>query len=763
MRPERMRKYISTNGGFFIAYAAFCLVYILSLQYIPVTVSIEMKASASDTGQLFYDTGTGYREADSLWFSVDEPDQFKSYHLKLPGAKFTSLRIDPLTREGTFAVRSVSITAMNYHLKLDGELLRDALKPLNQVELIYRDGLVHGVSTGIDPQFRFDGTRIVNRLPLYISLIILAAFLVFLLRAKKLFPGSQYELSFAVFLVLFALPTVLPRILSLALALVALSLFLYLLCITKNRPGVTLNEHAVFPKAAGLKNMQLIYNVTLLVILLLAFLLRFWNLTILDPYTDEYSHLLAAKQYLDTGSFQYTRASLVTYLVALFYRIGGASSFYEYLFWARIPGVIFSSLTLVPLYFLTRKISPYVALISSFLWATSPWAIGVAKTIREYAFYPLLILLAALALVKLLELLSEYKVQHLAKIILCLIPVIALVVYAFRVDIASTIRICVVIFAGIIAYYLVLHFNRIRKWVAHTNKAILFLVILMAGLTTAVILADAPRIWHVSFTVIKLSDYWLRVFLVPGNPGAPMHWWGNYSFLAIAGFIAGIGLVHAVSNMKFEKFNHYFMHLSVFSLLLFFYVLFFDRYDRARYIFYALPFFIPLIAVSISALIDYAKRIKPLPLRIIGSLACALFLFQVFNYQNMLYPVFSDEHGYVKTTDEHHDSLKSTIALLENELVPEDVFITTIFSSVLILAFDIETDRIYIYDFRKPNRFESVEEFVEANPRGYMVLDWRRNGHFAEGYPHEGRFAIAETTVEVIQNKDGMQIYRWSR
>ena len=154
-----------------------------------------------------------------------------------------------------------------------------------------------------------------------------------------------------------------------------------------------------------------------------------------------------------------------------------------------------------------------------------------------------------------------------------------------------------------------------------------------------------------------------------------MHWWGNYHLIAIVVFILGLGFVYAV----YQRRLHYFMHLTVFAFLLIFFLIFFERYMRPRYVIYALPFFIPLVAESIEALIDYTKKSKPLLLQVVTILAVGLFLFQTFNYQNILYPVTSREHGYVKTTDEHHDFLKSISEILEREMEPEDVFITTVF------------------------------------------------------------------------------------
>lgn len=760
MHLDKIKNLVINNSGFILAFIFLSLVYLLALQYVPATITVEMKTSADDTGQLFFDRGLGFRETDSIWFPVTGSNEYEKYRVKLPGARITSLRIDPLSREGTFAIRSISIETAGKKLRLEKEELEETLTPLNQVELFYRDGVVHGVSTGIDPFFQFDAIRNANRLPFYVALVFYLVLLLLLWGAKILFSEVQAELFFALFLLVFALPAMFPPIFSLILALLAVILFFFLFYrYTKSRKDLLLEKRPFIPAWTWLKNKRSAYTACFFLILLLAFLLRFANLTILDPYTDEYSHLLAAKDYLDLGYFHYARASMVTYLVIFFSRLGNAASFYEYVFWGRLPGVIFSTLTVIPLYFLTRKISPSVALISIFLWATSPWSIGVAKTIREYAFHPFFILLALLTLVKFLELLADFKIRRLPLMILYLLPAAALAGYAFRYDTASTLRICIVVFAAAAAYYFVAYLLRFKN-LAKTGKIAFIVALIPACLVAAWMLVYASSSGHVSIDDLQLSDYWLRVFLVPGSPSTPLHWWGDYPFLAVAIFICGTGFVHAVFQ---KRHRYYFMHFTVFAVLLAFYVFFFDRYDRPRYIFYALPFFIPLVAVSVYALVDYAGKLKPLSLKIIGTLAAVIFLFQAFNYQNIIYPVFSGEHGYVKTTNEHHDSLKSTIELLEKEISLDDVFIVTVARGALELGFNIDSDRIYGYSFKDKNRFEKVASIIEANPQGFMILDWRRNGYYAEGYPHEGQFLIGDTTVEVIMNKDGMQIYRWKR
>ncbi len=750
---------IFKNGGFILAYIILALVYLLSLQFTPVTLTLEMKVSAKDTGQLFYDHGFGFRESNSISFPVDNTDDFANYQLLVPRGRIVSLRIDPMTQEGTFSIRSISFEASGKLVKLEGERLRDSLVPLNQVEFDYAGGIVRGIATGVDPFFGFTGIRLANRFPLYITLPLLLALLLLTLAVRKFFFNQQYELSFAVFLLAFALPASLPLYFSLALALMAVLNYIYL----QWQPGIIPASHALDSASAlkgsdWCKNRRLTEFCCLGLALLLAFMLRITNLTILDPYTDEYSHLLAAKTYLDTGALTYTRASLVTWLTAFFYRIGNASSFYEYLHWGRVPGVIFSSLTVIPLYYLARKISRPVALISVFLWATSPWAIGVSKTIREYAFYPFFILLAAFSLVKSFDLLFMYKIKQLHKTVLFLLPAVALVVFAFGHDVASTLRICAIVFASIACYYCLVNIDRLNALPGRA-RLIAYCAILLLGSGIAVLMiAYANKTGHVSITDVTVADYWFRVFFVPGSMSVPMHWWGNFPFTPVAVFLGAIGFFYAVSR----KNRGYFLHLVVFSVLLIFYIFFFNRYGRPRYIFYALPFFIPLVATAVYAILDFARQLKPFYLKIAGIAFAAIFLFQTFNYQNILYPLFSDEHGYIKTTNEHHDSLKSIFELLEKEATSEDVFITTIASSMLILS-GIDPERIHSYNYKDKNRFEKVERIVNENSQGYMILDWRRNGHFAEGYPKEGQFMIGDTLVEVIQNKEGMQVYRWKR
>ncbi|MFN3741075.1 MAG: ArnT family glycosyltransferase [Anaerolineales bacterium] len=122
----------------------------------------------------------------------------------------------------------------------------------------------------------------------------------------------------------------------------------------------------------------------LLGVILFALLLRLWNLEG-PPSVDELRHLLAARQVLEGNDFpQYQRSFwTVTLPVAFAFRIFGF-----HVWTARIPGIVFNAMGLLPFYLLARRINRPVALVASLLYATNPSLLVFSRMIREYAYYP---------------------------------------------------------------------------------------------------------------------------------------------------------------------------------------------------------------------------------------------------------------------------------------------------------------------------------------------------------------------------------------
>jgi len=445
---------------------------------------------------------------------------------------------------------------------------------------------------------------------------------------------------------------------------------------------------------------------------------------------------------------------IVTLSTALFHSIGNADSFQDYVFWGRVPSVIFGTLTIVPLYFLAKKLSKEIALIATFLFAVSPWAIGVSRTVREYAYYPFFILIACYALIYLIDSLFSYKKGNLKKIILSATYVLGLLIYALFIDTLSTLKIGLLILLVISFYQVFLNVIKNKNFVIKLKKQLPRIIILSA-LILIPILLFASNSGHVKTDDIEVRTIWLNYFMK--TTGSPMHWWYNNPMELLPYLLLSLGFFYSL----FKKNWNYFLYFSIFTILIFFYVFLFDRYVRPRYIFYALPFFTILLSTSLYSLFYIIEKIKTQILKVFVIIIISTFLISTFNYRNILYSSISDAHGYVLTTDEYHDDIKSTIDFLDKEITEDDVFIATIIRYPLMISHGIEKEKILHYMYTSEERFDDVEKFIKENPQGFMILDSRRNEDWATGYPHEGNFLIGEQVVKTLRNKDYIQIYRW--
>lgn len=143
---------------------------------------------------------------------------------------------------------------------------------------------------------------------------------------------------------------------------------------------------------------------------LLAFVLRARNLENTFPSVDEFRHLFGARQMVEEGTIpEYQRSFwTVTVPVMLAFRIFGV-----HIWSARLMGVIFNVLGLIPFYLVARKFNRSVAIWAAFLYATNPLLIFFARMIREYAYYPFYFSLVAYVMMIFLERFpSKFSFRH---------------------------------------------------------------------------------------------------------------------------------------------------------------------------------------------------------------------------------------------------------------------------------------------------------------------------------------------------------------
>lgn len=412
------------------------------------------------------------------------------------------------------------------------------------------------------------------------------------------------------------------------------------------------------------------YLIALFLLVILGFGLRIYNLDHLSPVRDEYYHLNAAKHILQDGTFNYSRAKIITYSTFWFWKVfnNGESS----LFWARLISVILGSLAIPLTYYLAKIISNQkIALISAFLLAISPFHIGMSRYLREYIlFFDLLIITLIFIVLSYQSFLAKKYKKGIALFIL-LIPIIS---YRF-LDKDSTYILNIVI-ASFFSIMLLLQISWKNKKFLFEKFSNIPKIYKRAIITGALILFFL-LFYSLSIkfiennTNVKLHTpniSWVNKFL---DPNKPYQWFYNsfYSLSFILIFTS-LGIV--------KKFKNIFYRTSLFTFLsiLILYILFFNRYDEFRYAFQLQLFFTFLMACSIYEFLRINNK------GLLKKIILVFFVITTFNLSSTINLLTKEENG---------DKSNMT------KLIHRDV--DALFTKMHNLNFNIHKDSLIAYDY----------------------------------------------------------------
>ncbi|MCQ6961817.1 glycosyltransferase family 39 protein [Methanolobus chelungpuianus] len=121
------------------------------------------------------------------------------------------------------------------------------------------------------------------------------------------------------------------------------------------------------------------YNAFLLVILTLFFITRLYDTDFING-TDNYN-VLGIKNMYENGMSVYRYSPITDFLMLKI-----VTSFGFDFFTIKIPFILYSFITLIFIYLSSGLINRNLALVSSFLYVISPWAIIHARITRDYSF-----------------------------------------------------------------------------------------------------------------------------------------------------------------------------------------------------------------------------------------------------------------------------------------------------------------------------------------------------------------------------------------
>lgn len=482
---------------------------------------------------------------------------------------------------------------------------------------------------------------------------------------------------------------------------------------------------------------------------------RLPGLGLLDPYTDEYYHLFAALELLTSGTTEYARAPLVTGLVALSTRLAGATAgmggdgdLGRLVATARMPFALAGALTVVPLMLLARRVDRTVGLVAGVLWALSPWAIGLSRTVREYALFPLLALTFALALMTLIEAGPLWKRRTVAAAFAVTFVAVLLV------DRRSTLIMGAL--PSLLSVSTWALTERGGRWLARRSVVI---AAMAAGVIGLVVLLVGG---HVGVT---LRPQYVRAFIA--GDGTPLHWWGAQTATPLfVGLMLLAGLYAASRRGLLTRLAG---PLAAFVLPLLAVTFLLDRYYAARYASALLPWFTIIVATA-SVVLGRELRDgaggRTAILAVVALVAVSVRPFDVSG------AVFTDRPGTLAATGEFHLPVRDLLAAHASTLAGAQVVITVPhLATAMELVGVRRRDDTRAYEYLDPDRFETVAHTMRTNLGGLMLLDGRRNGLWQPGFPREG-FTISTpdesigvsggpVVVDVVVDDGFLQLYRW--
>jgi len=472
------------------------------------------------------------------------------------------------------------------------------------------------------------------------------------------------------------------------------------------------------------------YAVGLILIVVLGFVLRVWNVENITPGRDEFHQIIAGKNFYENGIFYCTRSTYITYITAFLFKIFGTD-----LLFARSPAIVFGSLISILIYFLAKKINKKIGMISAFLWATLPWAIAMSQFLREYIFVIFITLLFFLIIFNHFK---KYSEKIFSKKSIIKILVYYILFYSFVKFNGGSVGI------GFLLSFIpliILGFNYTMKNRKYKKFFYMLMIItfLIGGFFLKFVLNLFGKIGPISASNISsfgINIEWFNVFFNPFIK-FPMMW---YSFLNINSllllFFTFIGIIFLYKN---KEYIIYFITF-IFTLLFFVFFIPIKEYFVARYIFYIVPFYIILLSCSFFILCLFLKNIKIN--KIFSFLIIVLFLVTIINPVNIYHGALNDLR--IKSGDQRqvfsieNRDLNELFTFLDSQNFSNENIVITTIPDVFTWYYNFDlsngrkrcrADMVNTCYSQANNIYElkEMEKVVKLNPSGFIITEvWRK-------------------------------------
>ncbi len=473
---------------------------------------------------------------------------------------------------------------------------------------------------------------------------------------------------------------------------------------------------------ASFRREEWVVSLSLVVFIGAGLALRMCNLDLPFLHSDETFHLVAAKAIYQGEAFNhvdYHRCLYtVTFPAVLSMRLLGKS-----LWAARMAGVLFNVLAVIPLYLLTKRINKPIAVLAVGLHMLNPLMISTSQMVREYAYMAFYFYLVAFMMVKLYEafpdafvLIRDYRKLLCPKVIFYVCILGFVIYYVVIIDPLSTFKVIIMLY---LAFVLVL--ARKFDW---RNRSNLWLgaIFLAAGvlILSNITLFEGDTY---NFSIKGVNDFFLPLFY--GNPIQQCNY--NCPLFSITVLVLALLIIPFLNKHQFSLpfiVTNYLIAQAAFAL-------FQVRGNKVRY---AIPIQIWHVAIMAAGL--YVAYIILQTLLKNRSIAWIVVLLLFLNIPHITSSHLQDQFGYSPITYAYISNVAPAYEYLETYLNKDDVLITTTFIDRYIQwEGGVKVGRIIHYWYDQPDAEQVIFDAIETYPEGWIVLDYERGYKWSQPFP----------------------------
>jgi hypothetical protein len=430
----------------------------------------------------------------------------------------------------------------------------------------------------------------------------------------------------------------------------------------------------------------------------------------------------------------------------------------------RIPFVIIGAATVFPLYWLARRISISVGILSALLWACSPWAIGVARTVNEYGFCAFFLLLVLCLLVSTLDAIKTFRKRKIYVVCIGLAIIFYIAWHWIFFETRTIANVFELVCGMTVVWYLVgsapsvVALYHKRRW-----KSVLFVALQISVLVLIIyrlseVLGMTKRYTFVTRFLSMLTD--------PHSDSVVMWWHGVVPFSHVAYFLVFLGAMLAGTKKRWG----YFFLLVMFVATFFLNYLYFKDFFRTRYAFMILPFYTILIGTGAYYLLTYSIQFKGVVFKTIAIAVIGFFLFNTFDYRNTIGAYRNEvepdedelEYDYSHYTGELHRRIEYDLSYLKNKIRDEDIVITTIPRDNFLLEIEMNEYSYYYFVDDSDETKDWIDSLIRKHKQGWVVIDDAERSEFTDlaSLPEQERELAGKKITLLIDNKSE-KIFRW--